>query len=120
MLSLEQIAKFEQAMQGPGPEGDPNWEITQGLLKLTVAQAKEIIVMQEQLGIADYGSEASTAVLADALSQSMGKAPVSSNLSDADVKAAVDGLSAAVQQYQSGQQIMAYAGKALKFASLFI
>lgn len=119
-LTPEKIQAFEQALNGPAPSGDPNWEVTQGLLKLVVAQGREIISLQEQLAAMTGASSASTQLLVDALQQSTGKTVAGSGLSQADVNAGIEGLNTAIQQYQQGQNVMHYAGNALKFALLFI
>jgi hypothetical protein len=119
-LTQEQIDRFEKSLNGPAPSNDPNWAITKTLLKLVVAQSREIIILQEQLAAMGAGAEASTAALYSALKHSEGKNTRPSSVRQKEIDSALSGMNEAIRSYQSGQQVMAYAGKALKFAMLFV
>jgi sugar diacid utilization regulator len=119
-LNSELIQRFETALNGPAPAHDPNWAMTKALLKLVVAQSREIVVLQEQLAAMGAGTEASTAALYDALKKSTTKTTSATSVRQADIDIAVKSMNEAIRSYQSGQQVMSYAGKALRFAILFV
>ncbi|MCP4699953.1 MAG: hypothetical protein GY862_24345 [Gammaproteobacteria bacterium] len=119
-LTPEQIAKFEKALKGPAPAGDPNWAVTQQLLKLTVMQAREILSLQDQLEALADSNMSATNSLVTALRQGDGSSAVSSGLSQAQIDSAMGSLNQAIQNYRTGAKVMDYAGQVLKFAALFI
>ncbi len=119
-LTPEQITKFERALNGPAPAHDPNWEVTKQLLKLVTIQGKEIIELQAQLDAYMGANSASSTALMDALQRSSSASVSHSGISEADAKAAMDGLNKAVAAYKSGQQAAQIATGVLKFAAKLI
>ncbi|MDM8545029.1 hypothetical protein [Candidatus Venteria ishoeyi] len=119
-LTPEEIAKFEQAMQGDSPVHDPDWKVTQQMLKMVALQGKYIIELQAQLDAYMGANQATSAMFIDALQQSSQVQTVDNQISEADAEAAVTGLSQAVESYQNGQQVAQYAGNVLKFAAAII
>lgn len=116
-LTLEQIKAFEDALAGPGPANDPNWEVTKQLLQLAVIQGKELINMRAQLDsyVGAYG--ASQEEVLRALRISAGADVAQSNVTEADVQAAAVSLEEAIKAYENGEQVARYAGSVLKFAA---
>ncbi len=119
-LTPEQIATFEKALNGPAPAHDPNWEVTQQLLKLTTVQGKQVIELQAQLDAYMGANNASSAALMDALQRSSSASVTSSGITESDAQGAIDGLNKAVEAYQQGQQAAQIAGGVLKFAAKLI
>jgi len=119
-LTSEQIAKYEQALNGPAPAHDPNWEVTQQLLKLVTVQGKQIIELQAQLDAYMGANTASSAALMDALQRSSSASVTHSGISETDAQNAMTGLNQAVQAYKNGQQAAQIAGGVLKFAAKLI
>ncbi len=119
-LTPEQIQKFEAALNGPAPEGDPNWEVTQQLLKLVVLQAREILSLQAQLASVSYGNLAATRNIIEVLRLSSGASVSRAELDPNEVQHALSELNQAIEAYQQGEAVTRYAAQALKFAALLI
>lgn len=116
-LTLKQIKTFERALQGKAPKSDPNWEITQQMLKLVAFQAKEIMHLQTQLELLQTGNAASSSALFDALSRQAGVESNRANLSQEEIDDAIANLNKAVKNYKSGKKAAKAAGYVLKFAA---
>ena len=120
-LSSNQISAFEQAMQGPGPEWDPDWVVTQQLIKLVSIQGKQLIMLQAQLDALTRGHAASMDALFIALQDGMRDKQVAYNhLRPAEVEAAVQDLNNAIAAAQRGEQAAQYAGNVLKFVAKLV
>jgi len=121
-LTSQQIAIFEKAMRGPSPDYDPNWTVTQQLIKLTVVQSKQILELQAQLDAYLGANQASSTALLDALQQ-CARVPLSKQslqLQPAQAKLAINELNKAMKSYKNGQQVMSYAASVLKFAAVLL
>ncbi len=119
-LTAEQIATFENALEGAAPAHDPNWAVTQQLLKLVTVQGKQIIELQAQLDAYMGANNASSAALMEALQRASCASVTNSAISETEARAAIEGLNQAVTAYQSGQKIAQIAGGVLKFAAKLI
>lgn len=115
MLSDEQVQKFIDAMRGPGPSWDPDWKLTQQLIRLTVAQNREIINLQAQIDALTQANTASSAQLFGCLQRRLNIAR--NQISATDVQIGVKNMDAALKAAANGQQVAQYAGYALKFAA---
>ena len=116
-LTNKQIKTFERALGGKSPKSDPNWEVTQQLMKLVAFQAKEIINLQTQLELLQTGNVASSNALFDALSRQAGVESNRANLTQAEIDEAIVNLNKAVKNYKSGKKAAKAAGYVLKFAA---
>ncbi|EIJ42059.1 hypothetical protein BegalDRAFT_1157 [Beggiatoa alba B18LD] len=121
MLTDEQIRRFEEAMKGPAPSHDPNWAITEQLLKIVTIQSKQLIILQSQLDVMTRANTASTAALISALQRTAnGMGAVSNNLTPAQIEFAVRNLNEAITAASRGQQVARYAGNVLKFIAKLV
>lgn len=119
-LTDAQIAKFQQALEGPAPKDDPNWRVTQGLIKVIVMQAQEMKTLMARLEVFEEANEATTRNLVTALQQSAGGQVTKSGVTQAEVDGALADMNSAIETYRSGATVAKYAGQALKYAALFI
>jgi len=119
-LTPDQIAKFEAALQGAGPDSDPNWAVTKQLLTLVTVQGREIIELQAQLEAYMGAGEAASDALFNALQKGANASAVGNGISQAEADAAMNGLSNAIESYKSGAEMVGYAGNVLKFAAAII
>lgn len=121
MWTEDKIKKFEKALCGPAPEWDPQWEITQQLLKLVTVQARHIVNLQAQLDAVTESNLASTENLVNTLCQNMATSrQMSKSLPPQEVKAAVDNLNRSIQAVESGQKALQYAGTVLRFVAKIV
>lgn len=119
-ITEDQLRQFEQALNGPAPAHDPNWRVTQGLIKLVVMQAQEINNLLAQVEILEQGNAATTRNIISALQQGAQVEAYGNSLSQDEIDSAMKSMNTAIQSYRAGEQILNYAGQALKFAMLFI
>lgn len=118
MWTEEQIKKFEKALRGPAPEWDPQWEVTQQLLKLVTVQTRHIINLQAQLDAMLESNTASTENLVNTLRQNMATSrQANKSLTAQEVKVAVDNLNSSIQAVANGQKALQYAGNVLRFVA---
>jgi hypothetical protein len=115
MWNEDKIKKFEMALQGPAPDWDPEWEITQQLLKLTTIQAKQLINLQAQLDALLQSNSASSENLINVLQQDMGKHTMNNSLTADEVETAVNDLNKSIEAVINGEKTVTYAGNILKF-----
>ncbi|MEY3218881.1 MAG: hypothetical protein RIT27_238 [Pseudomonadota bacterium] len=120
VFSDPQIVKFQNALQGPAPSYDPNWQITKQLVKLTTLQSQYILELQAQLDSYMNAQEASSTVLLEALQNSSATEIEQTPISEAQATAAMRNLEQAITDYQNGKQVAQYTGTVLKFASLLL
>ena len=119
-LTPNQIAKFEAALKGAGPDSDPNWAVTKQLLTLVTVQGREIIELQAQLEAYMGAGEAASDALFNALQKGASASAVGNGISQAEADAAMNGLSDAIESYKNGVEMAGYAGNVLKFAAAII
>jgi len=117
MLNDNQIKKFKKALEGPAPAYDPNWAVTQELLKLVTIQAQQILSLQAQLDAMMQSNMASSDMLIATLQQSMNPNVAYSNVSAADVAAGAQALNKSIESAVNGEKTLKYAGNILKFVA---
>lgn len=120
MLEEEKIKAFQKALQGKPPAWDPNWEITQQLLKLVTIQTEQLINLQAQLDALAYSNCASYEVLLHNLRQSMQKHANFKPLSPQKVDKALEHLNASVDAVNQDKHVADYAGYVLKFMAMLL
>jgi len=117
MLTDKQIKKFKKALTGSAPAYDPNWAVTQQLLKLVTIQAQQILSLQAQLDAVMQSNTASSDMLITSLQQSMNPNIVSSGLTEADLASAAQALNQSIESAANGEKALKYAGNVLKFVA---
>jgi len=117
MLTDKQIKKFKKALQGSAPAYDPNWVVTQQLLKLVTIQAQQILSLQAQLDVMTQSNTASSDMLITSLQQSMNSDVASSGLTESDLAAAAQALNKSIESAANGEKALKYAGDVLKFVA---
>jgi len=117
MLTDKQIKKFKKALQGPAPIHDPNWAVTQQLLKLVTVQAQQILSLQAQLDVMTQSNTASADMLISSLQQNMNPKIASSGLTESDLAAAAQALNKSIESAANGERALKYAGNVLKFVA---
>ncbi|MDM8560947.1 hypothetical protein [Candidatus Parabeggiatoa sp. HSG14] len=117
MWDENKIKKFEKALQGPAPEWDPDWEITQQLLKLTTVQAMQLMDLQAQLDVLEQSNTATSENLINALQQNMGQQVLDNSLTVEEVETAVSDLNKSIDAAIKGKKAVTYAGSILKFVA---
>jgi len=117
----EQIRRFEQALQSKAPDWDPDWEITEQLLKMVAVQARQLESLQRQVDRMTYSNHASTQNLVLNLKRSMNTYPVQqSRITHTEVHIAVDNLRESLRSVARGEKAAQYAGHLLKFVATVI
>lgn len=119
MLTDDQITKFQNALKNPAPAYDPNWDVTQQLLKLVTLQSKQLLNLQAQLDALTESNESSSEDLLNALRQSV-NLKSSTPLDETQVDAAIANLNKAIQSVNDGKKAIEYAGNILKFAATLL
>ena len=117
MLTTKQIKKFRKALKGPAPAYDPNWAVTEQMLKLVTIQAQQIISLQAQLDAVTQSNTASSDMLITSLQECMNANVASSNLRNEDVTVAADALNKSIESAANGEKALSYAGNVLKFVA---
>lgn len=120
VFSDQQIAKFQNALQGPAPSYDPNWQMTKQLVKLTTVQSQYILELQAQLESYMNAQESSSHILLEALQESSVSEIEQTPISEAQADSAMRNLEQAITDYQNGKQVAQYAGATLKFAAMLL
>lgn len=119
MLTDDQINKFQNALKNPAPTYDPNWDVTQQLLKLVALQSKQLLNLQAQLDALTESNDSSTEELFDSLRQSV-NLKSTTPLNDDQVATAIQNLNQAIQSVNNGKKAIEYAGNVLKFAATLL
>jgi hypothetical protein len=117
MLTDNQINKFKLALEGVAPAYDPNWAVTQELLKLITIQAQQLINLQAQLDAMTQSNTASSDTLITVLQQSMNPKVASSGLTESEVASAAVALNKSIESAVKGEKALKYAGNILKFVA---
>ncbi len=120
-LDEKRIKSYEDALRGPAPNWDPNWEVTESMFKLVTLQSKEIINLQSQLDALTYSHQSSMESLLFALQKTAGlRQQIKPALAPQEVAEAVNNLEHSAQAIANGQRVAEYAGTILKFIAKVI
>lgn len=120
-LDEKRIQAYQEALSGPAPSWDPNWEVTESLFQLVTLQSKELVNLQAQLDALTYSHQASMESLLYALQKTAGlRKNIKPALSPQEVTQAVNDLERSAQAIANGQRAAEYAGTILKFIATVI
>lgn len=120
-ITEEQIANYSQALNKPAPDWDPDWQITQELLKMVTMQARQLMYLQKQLDIMKRTRQSSMEALIMSLNQSMNvQAMEQRSLRPEEVQAAITELNKSIEAAAKGERTAEYAAHVLKFVARVI
>jgi hypothetical protein len=120
-MEQEKIDKFTQALTGPAPDWDPDWEVTQELLKMVTMQARQLMYLQKQLDILKHSHGSSMETLMHSINRSMTMQNMNpKTLKQEDVKTAIAELNQSIESAAKGERAAQYAGNVLKFIAKVI
>lgn len=117
----DKIKEFEKALEGPSPSWDPEWEITEQLLKLVTMQARQMMYLQKQVDILRHSHLTSTETLIYALQQNMAMRSLNDrSLTQEEVHNAIQELNQSIEAAARGEKAVKYAGNILRFVARII
>jgi hypothetical protein len=117
-ITEEQIANYSQALNKSAPDWDPDWQITQELLKMVTMQARQLMYLQKQLDIMKRTRQSSMESLIMSLNQSMNvQAMEQRSLRPEEVQAAITELNKSIEAAAKGERAAEYAANVLKFVA---
>ncbi|MCV6637433.1 hypothetical protein [Candidatus Albibeggiatoa sp. nov. NOAA] len=120
-MDNDKIDKYTEALNGPAPEFDPDWEVTQELLKMVTMQARQLMYLQKQLDIMKHSRSSSMETLMHSINRSMTMQHMNQKtLKQEDVKTAVAELNKSIESAAKGERAAQYAGNVLKFIARVI
>ena len=115
-MDNNKIDKYTGALNGPAPDWDPDWEVTQKLLEMVTMQARQLMYLQKQLDILKHSHGSSMETLMHSLNRSMTMQSMNPHtLKQEDVQAAIAELNRSIESAAKGERAAQYAGNVLKF-----
>ncbi|WP_353570036.1 hypothetical protein [Candidatus Albibeggiatoa sp. nov. BB20] len=115
-MDNDKIVQYTEALNGPAPDFDPDWEVTQELLKMVTMQARQLMYLQKQLDILKHSHGSSMETLMHSLNRSMTMQNMNPrSLKQEEVNAAISELNQSIESAAKGERAAQYAGNVLKF-----
>ena len=117
-LTQAQLDVFEQALTGQSaPSWDPNFKVTKALLMSVAQQGRRIYMLERRVAKLKNAAKTDAATIQKAMLKSLNQKVTRTSQSKKQIDDALAATDQMIKAAQSGQQIMAYAGSVLKFAS---